>query len=344
MKKLLIVLSALVLAVGFAAPAFAADKEATWGGELGFGGITMFDETKKSSAFTDAYFDATIPIDDYNEAVFELAAEGFDTPVPYYKAAVVKLVTDVGEYAGLPVGLKNSFGYFGYDSKEFGVTGHARERKYRPGTGGAPATLFEVDFGAAQLGVDITWEEGAMTQDYAALLSIPEVGPAAVEVSVWVLNNDDFDMVITANAEAKGIADMPLDFAVGFGLDSEVIAYAEWWYGVGAAYVLADMAKIGVSLNGEKDIAIDQLAFDVDAMLGDDYGLEAGLGLNLDEDAAETFAGVSVSAYYKPGASKWSVGYLHCNDGAYDYGAPCLNPAPSPDERGGVFIKCDIDI
>jgi hypothetical protein len=365
MKKLLIVLSALVLAVGVAVPALSADKEATWGGEFTFGGITLFDENKKAFDFGNAYFDATIPVDDYNEVVFELGAGWGNaiadadvdlTAVPpevvlsygnFWTVGVAKLVTDVGEYAGLPVGLTNSAGYFGYDSRKFEVTGHGWERKYRPGIGAAPSTLFELDFGMATLGVDITWESGPGTQDYAALLLIPELGPASLEAGVFVKDNDDFDMAFGANVQAKGLMDM-IDFAAGFGVDTkDVPDYAEWWYGVGAK-VTYDMFGVGVSLNGDEAYTIDKLGIDGIAELGDDYGIEAGLGLNLDTDNpatnGESFAGFDVSAYYKPGVSKWVVGYLYCGDGSYTYGAPVAgDPAAAYDDRGGLYLKCDID-
>jgi hypothetical protein len=363
MKKLLIVLSALVLTVAFTVPALAVDAD--WTGELGFGGITSFDEEKKSAAFTDAYFDAHLNLDQYNEIIFELNAELavadvelYDTDLDgqfddgmawygvYWEVGALKLVTDVGEYAGLPVGLKATAGWFGYDSKEFGVTGHAWERKYRPGTGTAPATLFELDFGMAQLGVDVTWEEGALTQDYAALLAT-EVGPAALEVSAWVIDNDDFDMVITANAEAEGLMDM-IDVAAGVGFETaDVPTYADWWWGFGAK-VTYSMLELGASINGDEAYTIDKLGIDAKANLLDDAGIEVGLGLNLDTDRPttndETLGGFSVSAFYEPGASTWTVGYLFCKDGMYDYAAPTLSPAAAYDEKGGLFLKYDLDI
>ncbi len=372
MKKLLIVLSALVLTVAFAVPALAVDAD--WTGELGFGGITAFDEEKKGAAFTDAYFDATLTLDEYNEVLFELNAGfynslsdwevelvdpdadggyefGAGTEEPewgsHWEVGAIKLITDFGAYAGLPVGLKATAGWFGYDSKEFGVTGHAWERKYRPGTGTAPATLFELDFGMAQLGVDITWESGAGTQDYAALLAT-EVGPAALEVSAWVIDNDDFDTVITANVEAKGLMDM-IDVAAGVGFEAaDTPAYPDWWWGFGAK-VTYSMFELGASINGDEAYTIDQLGIDAKANLMDDVGIEVGLGLNLDTDNPttndESLGGLSVMAFYKPGEiSTWTVGYLYCKDGKYDYGAPTLNPAAAYDERGGLFLKYDLDI
>jgi hypothetical protein len=352
MKKLLIVLSALVLAVGFAVPALAVDVDVT--GELTVGGITGFDEEKVANGWGNGYFDATASIDEYNDVVFRWTIADGDVYQYVWLGGQVYLKSDVGAYLDLPIGLTAQGGYFGFDSRKFEVTGHAWERKYRPGVFGGwitdAAFLFNLDFGMATLDVGVDFEAVdpvLPTQDYVIMLSVPELGPASLEAGYFILDNDDFEGAFTANAKAEGLMDM-INVAAGFGVDTkDVPDYAEWWYGIGAE-VMYSMFTVGAALNGDEAYSVDRLALEGEAAIGDEYGVKVGVGLNLDTDnpAAndESLGGFEVSAYYKPGASEWVVGYLYCKDGQYKYNAPMVGPAAAPDERGGLFLKCDIDI
>ncbi len=362
MKKLLVVFVAL-LVVALAVPVMAADRSATWGGEFTFGGITAFSEEKVSSKFGNIYFDGTIPVDDYNDVVFELSGKFGDSAgiitdnptsggIGNWNVGAAYLLTDIGTFAGLPVGLTAKGGWFGFDSRKFEVTGHGWERKYRPGIGTAPMFLFNIDAGMVIFDVGFDFDSGgsaaAPLQDYAVMVSVPDVaGLLSIEAGYFIKNDADFKGQFTANAKAEGIADM-VDAAFGFGYDSLTegapLDVPTWWWGLGVKANVS-MLGIGVSVNGEEETTIDRLGVDVNAAATDEFGADIGLGLNLDSDAVETFGGFSASVYYKPGVSTWRVGYVYTKDGAYDYQAPTLlqDPSLALDEKGGLFISCDID-
>ena len=370
MKKLLVVFVAL-LVVALAVPVMAADRSATWGGEFTFGGITGFSEEKVSSKFGNIYFDGTIPVDDYNDVVFELAGKfnggaiASSGGTTSWQVGAAYLLTDIGGFVGLPVGLTAKGGWFGFDSRKFEVSGHGWERKYRPGIGKAPMFLFNIDAGMVIFDVGFDFDNGgdAATpkQDYVVMASVPDVaGLVSIEAGYFIKEDADFKGQFTANAKAEGIADM-VDAAFGFGYDTtdnagtskgpdgilltlDDVWLPAWWWGLGVKANVS-MLGIGVSVNGEEEMTIDKLGVDVNAAVTDEFGVDIGLGLNLDKDALETFGGFSFSAYYKPGVSKWRVGYVYTKDGVYDYQAPILlqDASLAPDEKGGLFISCDID-
>ncbi len=104
MKKLLVVFTA-ILVVAFAVPAFAADD--AWSGEFTFGGITGFSETKVTNAFGNLYTDVFFEVDSYNKVLFEFVGTvTTDGTGGTFTVGAANLESDIGEAAGLPVGLK----------------------------------------------------------------------------------------------------------------------------------------------------------------------------------------------------------------------------------------------
>jgi hypothetical protein len=174
--------------------------------------------------------------------------------------------------------------------------------------------------------------------DYAVLVTVPEVGPASLQFGYFM--NSEFTGELQVNVKALAIADL-VDFAAGFTYDTTDGAIPAWYWGAGLAASYS-IATAGVSINGQEETAVNQLGIDLNVEQGD-IGADIGVGLNL-ADGAETFGGIEVSAYYTPGASKWRVGYLYENDGSFIYNAPTQNASVIPGEGGGLFFGCDIDI
>ena len=358
MKKLLIVLSALVIAVFIAGSVFAmemyepeqraaklAQEKAApvkISGEFTFGAITPFDAVKGNIGYANMYADFYIYPDEYNTILIELAgtgATGFaDNTIsaPYWE-----LSTDVGKALDLPIGLVNTAGKTSLYSSKYEVTGLAYERTLVRSWIDPLSWKFAVDGGAFQVTVALGFGEGIAVEDgdlndIGFLLVIPEVGPAAVEAWYLVQDNPDYKGKLGFDVKAADLMDGMLGLAGGFMFDmvEDIAGDTHWYYGVGAS-VKYDPAKIGVSLNGWDEDALYQMGVDANLELNDTFGIDAALGLAF-ADGADTFQGAEFSVYAKVGAAKWSAGYT-ITDNAFAY-VPSVAGI-----EGGVFVNADID-
>jgi hypothetical protein len=179
MKKLVLILSAIVVLVAFAVPVFAMemydpeqrlaklyDEKAAvlkMSGEFTFGMITPFDSDFAGVGFSNAYVDFTLWPDEYNSMLFELAqSKEYSTRVGEEGAPQIvywELTTDIGSYFGLPIGLKNTIGLTSLYTNKYEVTGHAWERtKVRQQIDPLPWKPF-LDFGMVQLTLGIGFGE-----------------------------------------------------------------------------------------------------------------------------------------------------------------------------------------
>jgi hypothetical protein len=361
MKRLVLILSAIVVLIAFAVPVFAAemydpeqrmaklyDEKAAVlkaSGEFTFGGMTAFDAATAAQAFGNFYVDFTIWPDEYNSILLEVSGASWATPTP--TLAYYELTTDVGAYFGLPVGLKNTAGRTSLYTNKYEVTGHAYERDMVRTWIDPLAWKFMVDAGLAQATAAIGFGEGADTlNDIGIYVFVPDIVGIA-EAELWYLaqDNADYKGKFGLSVKATGIMDM-LGVAGGFVYDTTDGAVPEFAYGIGAK---ADLAVgpaalgVGVSFDGNDVDALDKLAVDADANFGD-FGLVATIAINFAEVPDETFYGAEISGYVTVGAAKWAVGYTIANDafgadprGYYNY--TCA--AESID--GGLFVNADID-
>lgn len=378
MKKLLVVFTA-ILVVAFAVPAMAMDRgdirdmldkdnvPVGWGGEFTFGGITNFQEDEITNVFGNAYLDMFIHADEFNIVLFELftgvetTGAGHDLTV-----SVFYLETDIGGYAGLPVGLKVRGGRSSIYSRKFEVTGHDTERPIRPFIDGV-GLFGTIDLGMAVIDLGIGFEsnfgddgiggtaDDAPNQDYAALVSLPDVaGILSAEAGYFIIDNDDFKGAFTVNAKALGIADM-IDAAAAFTYDvaGEDAGKATYYWGAG---VLANVSMfgIGVGINGMEDNLLSTLTLDVNAGVTDSFGVDVGLGLgfgDVDFGSAlekDTFTGFDASVYYDAGPGQWRIGYLYqasdIADDTYSFRHHSRTPdLASPIDGSGIYVAADIN-
>ncbi len=350
MKKLLVVFTA-ILVVAFAAPAFAVDAD--WTGEFDFGGITGFAKDKVNNAYGNAYFTGTLGVDSYNDVVIRLVAEDIGGGAPWWGVGKAYLKSDVGEAAGLPVPLTVTGGYVDLSSRWFEVTGHATERvlveagigtssMIKASIGAGPAT---VDLG---IGFDMS-DAAAMTQDYALLVTVPDIADMiTAEVGYFISDDDDFKGAFMITVAAVGIADM-IDVAAGFKYDTQAaggLGAENMFWGLGVkANDIADMIGIGLGVNGQEEAMFQNLTIDVNVAIMDNVGVDLGVGLGFG-DVLETFGGLDASVYYEVGASTWRAGYLYQGSeiNNYAYTAPTQAvPGPGPD-GSGLYLTASIDI
>ena len=172
MKKSLLILSAIMVLVAFAVPAFAmemydpdqrlaklAEEKAAplkVTGEFTFGFISSFDSDTSSVGFANAYIDLIWYPDEYNSVLMEIALTKEYSQSPLIGGGVAtfpyfQLETDIGAYFGLPVGLVNTMGLTSQYTNKYEVTGHAWERDMIRTAIDPLAWKFKVDFGMAQL-------------------------------------------------------------------------------------------------------------------------------------------------------------------------------------------------
>jgi hypothetical protein len=369
MKKLLIVLSALVLTVAFAVPALAMEmydadgitskmvsEEApavVFAGEFTFGFITPFDSEKAVIGFDNSYIDVNVWPFDYNVVTFRLAGENFAvSPLGSgeWNAAYLYLTTDLGMWFDLPVGLKNTFGITSLYSRKYEVTGSARERDLIRSNIDPLSWKVEIDAGTALINVGIGLAENdalsatpgeATYADIGAVVEIPELGPADFEAFYLAQNNPDLKGRL--GADVKVVDTLPVDLAAGFMYDLTENPVPEWAFGVGAAYEYS-MAKFGVALDGTDVNTLNRL--DIDAKVDlDGYGLQGAISLSFADDDAgtpavdesETFQGAEIGVFLEVNAATWKAGYVITEQG-YSYASAVSTP------DGGFFITADIDL
>jgi hypothetical protein len=371
MKKLLIVLSALVLTVAFAVPALAMDmydadgisakmesEEApavVFGGELTFGIITPFDSEKSAIGFDNSYVDVSVWPFDYNVVTFRLEHDGaFPTlGAGTWGAPYLYLTTDLGMWLDLPVGVKNSMGVLDLYSRKYEVTGHAYERTLVRSAIDPLSWKVAVDAGMATINAGIGLGENdslsatpgeATYADIGVVVEIPEAGP--VDLEAFYLAQDDPDLKGNLGVDAKLVGMIPMvDLAAGFMFDlvEDAAGDTHWYYGVGGLLTYS-MLELGVSINGWDEDALYQLGIDAKVDLGG-YGVEGGIGMSFASDdyvgtlpdESETFQGAEFGVWLEVNAAKWRAGYV-ISDQYYTYTSAVAGV------DGGLFITCDVDL
>jgi hypothetical protein len=276
----------------------------------------------------DNYLDFTMEVDDYNTVLFEFNIDAWDFDAWYVK-------TDLGAYFDLPFGLTNAIGWWSVTPSKFEASGHAFERTLiRYGSGGTSGIFPSFDFGQAKLDVALgfmsDYDVGPPEtytgeyNNYAFLLTIPEVGPAMVEVFYTVQiggigdgvfgidANANFDMITVAAGFKYDLRDAP-DRAAFAGAELNNKYGEAWAFGVGAKFKSAPFV-VDAGINGAggdvDDRTLNQLGARVGVDMDGEYGADVGIGYSFSDADAESFGGIDVSGWIKPGATTWRVGYL----------------------------------
>jgi hypothetical protein len=361
MKKLVLILAALVAVVAFAMPLFA-DDQFEVSGEFSFGMLTKFDSELDGGGFADAYIDLFFYPDEYNEVFLEL---GWAKEWDYSKsqdddiaATYFALRTDVGAFLGLPIGVVNHAGVDSLYTNKYEVSGHAYERTLIRSDIDPVPWIVALDGGSWQAKAAIGWgqtdptaippEEAGSNNDIGFYLFIPALGPAEVEAWYLAENNPDWKGRLGFSAKADGLAGGLFGVAGGFVYDlndgsSRTAGDKLWAYGVGVGLDYMGGA-LGVSLNGDDTDVLYQLGVDLDYAFGD-FGVIAAAGFNFG-DGMESFQGLDVGAYLKAGGAKWQVGYLYRDQTGYSYTwapADIYAGAPAAAPEGGLYFFADID-
>ena len=176
MRKLLVVLSAIMLVAAFAVPVFA-----DWTGELEFGFATAFDPAKDAEAYGALYTVFSKDVDDYNSVTLEFdgSTDGLGTGNAW-TVGEASISTDIGKAAGLPVGLTLKSGYFASGTQEYAsVTGWGIEDVAAGGTTLDGGFQLGLGFGSANLDVAFGVAD-ADGQDLLIDFYMPDLSGASV--------------------------------------------------------------------------------------------------------------------------------------------------------------------
>jgi len=318
MKKLLIVLSALVVVVLAAAPVFAVESAAMYdpearqsklmeekaapvkvAGELTFGAITPFDADDARQGYANMYADFYIYADEYNTIMVELdggyiqefvalGAQGnFDEGGVFINgisANYWRLDTDVGKALDLPIGLVNTAGKTSLYSTKYEVTGLAYERDpVRTGLDPIPWT-FAADAGMFQLTLGLGF--GTWAPVIGAIVPGEDARQLGIYLAVPELGPAFFEAwYMAANKDYKG----------RLGADAKVMGLANGMVDVAGGFVYDvrdDAERTSTDFFGTTSVS-PEWAYGIGVNLNFPdvmSGADVGVGLNgNDTDAANQF-------------------------------------------------------
>lgn len=340
MKKVILLILSVLLIVAFAVPVMA---DVSFSGRILDSFITGFapKEGKADYNYYYSYIGLTAEVDEYNTVYAEFwgspdkAIVGVKAfPGGFFGLSALYLDTDVGAYFGLPVGVVGRLGNFWVSAgRKYEATVHAVERAgYTDAQiNGVNAT---VDFGIGNVAVGTSIGEnwgaaaGQTLPAQQLILNLPELGPVDFQAYMYGQGQEDFKPQLGANVKV-GID--PVDAAAGFYFD---MAGETYGFGVGATAGFG-MFSVGAGLNGMKDDMINYVNLEAGAEVIENVGVEVGIGLGLGSGYDETFDGAEISAYVKPGASTWRIGYIITKN-SY------AHTSVVSQEEGGLFIQGDV--
>lgn len=332
MKKLLVLSALLGLLV---LPVFADHASIDFGGDDSFGFIGDFGDNYAEDL--DLTWDVIVGIDDYNSFTWSLTGLDVAPAIALDKALTT---TDIGMWAGLPVGLKVMWGYDDPDANEFGdVTGYGNQTYDF-----SPTEYWGIDFllSASFFEVELAFDPGLASTDAGRLLAgvaVKEPIPG-LNAEVYYFQNEVVDSfedgaIGVGAAYATDISDISLEAGVSFDYELSDAALVAWMYGLGVA-VGYSMFDVTLGLAGMEDEALAGMDFTVDIAPFDMASFYAGAVMSF-VDGTDTFQGADLGVNAHVGAVEIYLGYLITENDAGDYNAPATLT------DGGMYLEFDVD-
>jgi hypothetical protein len=286
----------------------------------------------------------------------------------------VKLTTDLGAYFGLSgVGLTWTNGYFDAGDQEYADELNVGNQfvEAASGTEKDLMTTVTVDFGTIAIDASANWDlmgkeyDGDNTDQefYVSAYSTSLVEGLALELNYHYADNggggvpvaDPSDEVKKSifDVQAAYVYDMApyaITLAGEFGTDAEGDTGTEQMYGAGVQldYAIDEdlTADVSVSFKGDDDEAFRVLGGGA-SLYTDAYGLDVDMNYAVaavadakDEDGAAADGDLlytDISAWFKPGAPKFRLGYA-----ITEFGQSNNSRATVP-TNGGLYMKVECD-
>lgn len=143
--------------------------------------------------------------------------------------------------------------------------------------------------------------------------------------------------VLFTDAVVPGTVDLSVGATFYYDLLAEASA---WGFGVKAG-LLDGLATVGVGLNGNEDDAVRQLGFDLNVAPVAFAGLDFFVGMDLSADDA--FGYLETSAYLKPGAATFRLGYAMRGAGpAVKADRNAAGALTGVAEEGNLFLRASL--
>jgi hypothetical protein len=332
MKKLLVLSALLGLLV---LPVFAEHQTIDFGGDDTYGFITDFGTVVAEKL--DLTWDVIVGIDDYNS--FTWSTAGLTTGFTALDKALV--TTDMGMWAGLPVGWKVMWGYDDPDANEFqSISGYGNEEifNFSPAEYWGIATLLSFGFVEVELAADPNAENGG---SLLAGLAVKEP-IAGMNAEFYYFQNqsssDVFDqgqIGIDAGYSTE-FSGFGLEAGAGLLLDLADGADA-WAYGVGLSGAYS-IATVTVGLDGNETDALNSVSATAEFALIEMLAAYAGLWYDM---AGSELAEVDLGVNAHVGAVQVYVGYLIDGDSAVASGGNFNSPTGINDS--GAYVKFDVN-
>jgi hypothetical protein len=330
MKKLLVLSVLLGL---LALPVFAEHATIDFGGDDSFGFISDFGSALVVD--TSLTWDVIVGIDDYNSFTWSLADFSSAGLITLDKALVT---TDIGMWAGLPIGLHVMWGYDDPDMNEFQVvSGYETEGvpNFSPTEYWGLGLIVAASFFEVELAFDPAGLDGKLLAGVAVKEPIPGLNAEFYyfqdESAGDVFDEGKINFDVGYATEVAGIG---LEAGAFFWYNLSDVGPA-YYYGFGLAGTYS-IAELTVGLNGFEDEALDGLSFTLDVDALEMLAIYAGAEFLL--SAADTFLGADLGLNAHVGAVEVYLGYLISENGAGgDYNAPATQP------DGGAYVKFDVD-
>jgi hypothetical protein len=166
-------------------------------------------------------------------------------------------------------------------------------------------------------------------------------GPVMVEVAF-----SDFGGRASADGQvtagvlfADAVVPDTVDLSVGATFYYDLAAEESSWGAGAKAGLLGGLSTVGVAFNGNENDAVSQLGFDLNVAPVDFAGLDLFVGLDIAGNDA--FGYFETSAYLKPGAATFRLGYAMTGPGTAvkrDQNAADAVPADGAEE-GAIFFR-----
>ena len=333
MKKILLV---LLMAMALVSVATA---EVTLSGEFDYGMMT--DGDVFGGSFDKIELDLAADIDEYNtfEMEIEDTSAGNDPAGTTLDLNYATVTTDWEALLDLPIAVTTTVGLDGFSGGDnHDVTGWGLEAM--GGFGINKEGAAKIDLGVAEgVGVYAAMNFDTVTADESEILLGATLDFAPVSAELYYVNVGDGYAEGAFGAEASFVTEVGdgMDLSIAgsmiMDLDDTVGAGNEMLYGAGVAFAAAG-ATLGVSVDGNDDVALANVGFDANYGLTDD--LAADLGIKYDLDASELLC-VDVSAAYSAGAVTYRLGYVVTDGFGADYNAIVANT------DGGVYLNVNVD-
>lgn len=169
------------------------------------------------------------------------------------------------------------------------------------------------------------------------------VGPVRVSVTYSDFASEDGNLEVGL-LFSDNLVPGTLALQVGANLDVDLAADNDaisWGVGVNAG-LLDGLATVGVGFNGDENNAVDQMAVKLNVAPVAFAGFDVLAGLGLGDSYTDALTYFEASAYLRPGAATYRIGYALKGADVYNPGGETNTGAAPGQDSGHVFFAASL--